>query len=86
MKKKEIKSIENRKMEIEKMENKLRELGIPEDIEGMKEFKLALNDFEKGYGSSGSYKLKGLKRRIEYILTCNPKIESLLVLKYDPNV
>lgn len=86
MKKKEIKSIEKRKEEIEKMKTKLKELGIPDDNEGMSEFNKALIDFEKGFGSSGNYKLNGLKRRIEYILTCNPKIESSLVLRYDPNV
>jgi hypothetical protein len=86
MAKKEHKQLEVRQAEIQTMKDKLAELGLSTEHEGVAEFFKFLDDFEKGFGGSGSIKLTGLKRRIEFILSMKPHIQSSLALRYDPNV
>jgi hypothetical protein len=83
---KSLKTLEERKQEIALMKSKLMDLGLSTEYEGIKEFYKDLDAFELGFSGSGQIKLKGLKRIIIFKLSCNPKIESSLLLKYDEHV
>lgn len=84
MPKKETKPPELRRQETQRMRDQLHELGLGDEHPGIQEFFRALDDFNKGYSSSGRIRLTGLKRHLEYVLSLKPHIQSSLVLRYDP--
>ena len=86
-KNKPIKTKEERTNEVNLIRNKINSLGLSEEHIGIPELFTALDIFKnEGFSNSGKIKLVGLKRVIEYILTCKPNIESSICLKYNPDV
>lgn len=77
------KTKEQRLEEIITIKEKLQSLGLTSEHESITQFYTYLADFEKGFSSSGSIKLHGLNRRLEYILSCQCHIISSINLKYD---
>ena len=66
---KPVKTQKQRTIEIETIMGKLLDLGFPLDHEGMIEFTKISKEFETdGISSSGSIKMTGFKRTIEYVL------------------
>lgn len=77
------KTNEQRVEEIVTIKEKLQSLGLTSEHESIAQFYKYLAEFEKGVSSSGSIKLHGLNRRLEYILSCQCHIVSSINLKYD---
>jgi hypothetical protein len=81
------KSLEQRLVEVQSIYRQLNDLGLSNEHEGVATFKKIANDFVKdGTSASGSIPLRGLKRKIVYILTMRPQIVSSVTLKYDKDV
>ena len=78
-----IKELDQRISEIVEMKTKLLDLDLSEEFDGIKQFYHILDEFERGINSSGSIKLIGLNRILEYKLSMKHYIKSTLVLKYD---
>ena len=86
-KEKNIKTIDDRKTEINTIKDKILNLGLSIEFEPIKLFYEECNKYiEEGIGRSGSVKLNGLKRILEYRLTTRKNLECLITLKYDENV
>tara|TARA_Y100000590_G_C15578424_1_gene961377 strand:- start:587 stop:877 length:291 start_codon:yes stop_codon:yes gene_type:complete len=84
---KEKKTLEERKLEMDGIKEKLTNLGLVEEMEGIKEFYERVKDFEKtGDGWSGKIKVPGTKRILDIRLTSNKLKECAMVLLYDEMV
>ena len=80
------KSYEKRMQESLLIRDKLQSLGLTNEIESIKKFEQHLKEFEDGFSSSGSIKLYGLKRKLDFILSCQNHITSTVNLKYEENI
>lgn len=80
------KTSEKRIEEINTIRDKLQSLGLSSEIKGIEEFEKQLILFSNGFSSSGSIKLTGTQRRLEYRLSCQNHIVSSVSLKYDPHI
>ena len=81
---KQVKTIEQRKHEIEQIYTKLSSLGLTPEMEGIEKFLAITNDFvEKGISCTGAIKIEGLNRTIVYILPMNPSVPASITLRFD---
>ena len=80
------KSCEKRQEEIQTIRDKLQSLGLSCENKDIALFEKYLSEFEKGFSSSGEIRLEGLKRRLQYKLSCQNHIASSVLLKYDETV
>ena len=86
-KKENLKTIEERISEIIEIKKKLSEIGLTDQIEGIKEFYKYCNDFVKyNYSWTGKIKLYGTKRILEATLPRTKNIKCMINLKYDENI
>ena len=84
---KEIKTVEERKMEMDSIKEKLTNLGLVEEMEGIKEFYERAKEFEtKGEGWSGKIKAPGTKRILDIRLTSNKLKECAMALLYNKTI
>jgi ppGpp synthetase/RelA/SpoT-type nucleotidyltranferase len=82
-----IKTLTDRINEIKTIKEKLNSLGLSSEFEPIKLFYKECNKYVRdGYGITGSTKLTGLKRILEYKLTTRRNIECSITLKYDENI
>ena len=86
-KKDKFKSKEEKIIEINVAKDKLQNLGLSTEIQGISEFYEICNDYiNKDFSWSGEIKLNGTKRILQAILP-NKKINKVsLNLKYDENI
>ena len=82
-----MKTKEQKKFEINEAKEKLQNLGLSTELEGISEFYKICEDYiEKNYNWSGEIKLNGTKRILQCILP-NKKINKVsITLKFDENV
>lgn len=86
-KKKQTKTHESRKEEVEKIMDSLLEFGFPIDNPGVQALIKIAKDFEEyGQSSSGKIKISGFQRVAAYVFSNQPHIHSHLTLVYDRNV
>lgn len=86
-KEKQFKTREMRKEEIYIVKKKIEELGLSEQMEGIKEFYKLFEEFkETGESRDGKIKLIGFKRILNYILTNTVGKKCLVNLSYDERV
>lgn len=84
---KKEKEIQQRAFEVENLLRQIMELGFPLDHEGVQAFSKICKEFEHdGISASGSIRMTGFQRTIEYILSVRPHIESRIILKYNAHV
>ena len=84
---KESKSRIERKLEIDKIKDKLTDLGLSKEIGGIDIFYERAAEFmEKGESWSGKIKIPGCKRVLDVILTPYKHKESLAALLYDKDI
>jgi hypothetical protein len=85
--KKEIKTEEERKREMDEIKAKLLNLGLEDKIEGIDIFyKEAEKFIRSGESWSGKIKIPGAKRILDVILTSNKRKESTAALLYNEHV
>lgn len=81
------KSKDVRTTEVENIMEQFIDLGLPLEHEGVQEFIKISRDFEEnGFPASGTIKLTGFKRILEYKYTTRPYITSGIVLRNAPHV
>tara|TARA_B100001093_G_C26305459_1_gene791245 strand:- start:140 stop:427 length:288 start_codon:yes stop_codon:yes gene_type:complete len=82
-----LKSREDRVREIIEVIKKLRNLGLDNKFEGIKEFnKITREYIEDGESRQGKIKILGTKRILEYILPKRKNTEITINLKYSNDV
>jgi hypothetical protein len=82
-----LKTREERFSEVMKMREKLTNLGLSSEIEGIREFYDQCKEYvNQGYSWTGKIKLLGIKRILHANLTIRKNIECSINLKYDNNV
>ena len=85
--KKEQKTIEERKIEIDTIKSKLTNLGLEEKIDGIDIFYMEAEKFiQNGDSWSGKIKIPGTKRILDIIFTSNKHKESKVALLYNEHV
>ena len=85
--KKEIKTEEERKREMDEIKAKLLNLGLEDKVEGIDIFyKEAEKFIRSGEAWSGKIKIPGAKRILDVILTSNKRKESTAALLYNEHV
>ena len=85
--KKEIKTEEERKREMDEIKAKILNLGLEDKIEGIDIFyKEAEKFIRSGESWSGKIKIPGAKRILDVILTSNKRKESTAALLYNEHV
>jgi hypothetical protein len=81
----ELKTLEERREELNNIMRQIDMLGIPHDL--ISRFIPIANSFvQEGASASGIFNLFGLKRKMAYKLTNNKAIVSEVVFLYDKNV
>ena len=84
---KKTKTKEERVNETKVILEKLSELGLSKEFDGIKEFNEIVEKYvEEGISWSGEIKLNGLKRILEARLPMRQNIKCWVNLKYDQNV
>lgn len=77
------KTLEKRQQEVDNIMKQFLNLGFPIDHEGVQEFFKLVKDFEQNNISlSGTIKFPEFDRRMQYILSSQPHIESRVMLEY----
>lgn len=83
----ELKTMDERKMEIMEVIKQINELGFSTSVEGVKNFyELCRQYINTGEGMSGKIKLEGYKREIEYILPTRKQSMVKVNLAYNKDV
>ena len=86
-KRQKTKTVAERIKQIVIIKEKLNSLGLSSSFEPIKLFYNECNKYVRdGYGITGSIKLKGLKRILEYKLTTIKNIDCSITLKYNEDV
>jgi hypothetical protein len=84
---KELKSQEERKVEMDTIKEKLTSLGLMEEMVGIDIFYARATEFiERGESWSGKIKVCGCKRLLDVIFTPYKHKDSLAALLYDKNI
>tara|TARA_B100000925_G_scaffold291209_1_gene278488 strand:- start:1771 stop:2058 length:288 start_codon:yes stop_codon:yes gene_type:complete len=83
----ELKSMEDRKIEITEVIKQINDIGFSTSVDGVKQFYTICSDYIKtGEGKSGKIKLEGFKREIEYILPTKKQNMVKVNLAYNKDV
>lgn len=83
----ELKSIEDRKLEITEVIKQINDLGFSTSVDGIRKFYTICSEYIKtGEGKSGKIKLEGFKREIEYILPTKKQNMVKVNLGYNKDV
>ena len=86
-KNKKLKDEPARVRAVETVKQKIESLGLSEEIVGIKVFYGKCDEYIKtGEHQSGTIKLNGFKRILEYILPTNYQTDISIILKYDKNI
>ena len=82
-----LKSREERFQEVMKIREKLTNLGLSSEIDGIQEFYDQCKEYvNQGYSWTGKIKLLGTKRILQGNLTVRKNVECSINLKYDESV
>lgn len=82
-----LKTKEDRVLQVLTIRKKLNNLGLSPEIEGIKEFNNICKDYVNlGYSWSGKIKLYGTKRILSGKLPMKKNIDCFIELNYDKNV
>ena len=83
----ELKSMEDRKIEIGEVIKQINDIGLSTSVDGLREFYAICSNYIKtGEGKSGKIKLQGFKREIEYILPTKKQNMVKVNLAYNKDV